>query len=70
MFLRAHKALALAIRPTTANVARLFSKEAPKKDGKKDDKNAAPAAPVIQETPLDVLAVKWITPTHSSLSPS
>ena len=47
-----------------------FAKEAPaKKEGKKDEK-AAEAVAVVEEVPLSTIAVKWISPTHASLSPS
>lgn len=46
MIQKARQLIALASR-TPLNVnARFFAKEAPKKDGKKDDKAAAPAAAV------------------------
>jgi hypothetical protein len=46
MLLRVQKLLAIATRTPITTNARFFSKEAPKKDSKKDDK-AAPAAPVV-----------------------
>lgn len=63
------KALKLTNRVPTVIQAHFFSKEAPKKDAKKDDK-AAPAAPVVEEPSLEALAFKWIFHTHQSLSPS
>jgi hypothetical protein len=68
MFLRAHRVFALAARTPTIRITSFFSKEAPKKDGKKDDK-AAPVA-VIEETPIEELALRWINPNHNALSPS
>jgi hypothetical protein len=71
MFSRANKFLSIITRNSTTTVARFFAKEAPKKDAKKDDKAAAaPATAVAEEVPLIEEALKWITPTHSSLSPS
>jgi hypothetical protein len=68
MFLKLQKVLVSASRTHIHKNVAFFAKEAPKKDGKKDDK-AAPVA-VIEEVPLSTLATQLIAPNHPSLSPS
>jgi hypothetical protein len=54
MFLRASRILPIITKNQTSTLAQFFSKEAPKKDAKKDDKSAAPPAAVVEEVPLIV----------------